>query len=44
LLDVRFEVKDMGQLQGDYYYVRVDQTNDAMAWSSPVWVGGYASR
>ena len=29
---------------GDYYYVRVRQTNDAMAWSSPVWVGGYPSR
>ena len=30
--------------QGDYYYVRVRQVNDAMAWSSPVWVGGYPSR
>ena len=30
--------------QGDYYYVRVHQVNDAMAWSSPVWVGGYPSR
>ena len=29
---------------GDYYYVRVRQANDAAAWSSPVWVGGYAHR
>ena len=30
--------------QGDYYYVRVRQVNDALAWSSPIWVGGYPSR
>ena len=30
--------------QGDYYYVRVRQLNDAMAWSSPVWVGGHPSQ
>ena len=30
--------------QGDYYYVRVQQVNGAMAWSSPVWFGGYPSR
>ena len=30
--------------QGDYYYVRVRQLNDAMAWSSPVWVGGFPSQ
>ena len=30
--------------QGDYYYVRVRQVNDALAWSSPVWVGGYPPR
>lgn len=30
--------------QGDYYFVRVRQLNDAMAWSSPVWVGGHPSR
>ena len=29
---------------GDYYYVRVVQANDALAWSSPVWVGGYPLR
>lgn len=27
--------------QGDYYYVKVVQANDAIAWSSPIWVGGY---
>jgi hypothetical protein len=30
--------------QGDYYYVRVTQLDGAHAWSSPVWVGGEASR
>ena len=30
--------------QGDYYYFKVEQANDAIAWSSPVWVGGYSSR
>ena len=42
--DVRFEVDDTGTIQGDHYYVRVKQVNDASAWSSPVWVGGYPSR
>lgn len=42
--DVEFAVDDQGRRQGDYYYVRVVQTNDAQAWSSPVWVGGYPSR
>ncbi len=40
-MDVTFEVVDEDQRHGDYYYVRVTQTNDATAWSSPVWVGGY---
>jgi hypothetical protein len=30
--------------QGDYYYVRVKQADDARAWSTPIWVGGYPSR
>ncbi len=30
--------------QGDYYYVRVRQVNGAMAWSSPIWIGGYPPR
>jgi hypothetical protein len=28
---------------GDYYYVRVDQRNGGLAWTSPVWIGGKAS-
>ena len=42
--DVRFDVDDTGSIHGDYYYVRVKQVNEAMAWSSPVWVGGHPSR
>jgi hypothetical protein len=43
-LDVSFELEDRGVKQGDYYFVRVRQANDAMAWSSPIWVGGYGKR
>ncbi|MCY3885651.1 MAG: DUF3604 domain-containing protein [Gammaproteobacteria bacterium] len=39
--DVSFEFTDTGAIQGDYYYVRVRQANDAIAWSSPIWIGGY---
>ena len=42
--DLTFSLEDTGTLQGDYYYVRVTQTNDAIAWSSPIWVGGYGKR
>jgi len=42
--DVSFELEDTGNRQGDYYFVRVRQANDAMAWSSPIWVGGYGKR
>ena len=42
--DVRFDIDDTGSIHGDYYYVRVKQVNEAMAWSSPVWVGGHPSR
>ena len=42
--DIRFEFTDTGSTQGDYYYVRVRQTNDAIAWSSPIWVGGYPTQ
>ncbi len=42
--EVSFEFTDSGATQGDYYFVRVVQVNDAMAWSSPVWVGGHPSR
>ncbi len=41
---VEFALADESQMQGDYYYVRVVQANDAMAWSSPIWVGGVATR
>ena len=42
--DLTFSMEDTGTLQGDYYYVRVTQTNDVIAWSSPIWVGGYGKR
>ncbi len=42
--DLKFSLEDTGTLQGDYYYVRVTQMNDAIAWSSPIWVGGYGKR
>ena len=43
--DVSFELTDSQDArQGDYYYVRVRQSNDAAAWSSPIWVGGYPHR
>jgi hypothetical protein len=42
--DVEFSLSDVGETQGDYYFVRVVQANDAIAWSSPVWIGGYKKR
>ncbi len=42
--DVVFNWQDQGLLQGDHYYVRVTQVDGAMAWSSPIWVGGYAPK
>ena len=43
--ELDFEFTDTNEPdQGDYYYVKVEQANDAIAWSSPVWVGGFASR
>ena len=42
-LDCDFEYVDHGAADhGDYYYVRVKQLDGAMAWSSPIWVGGEA--
>lgn len=38
--DISFSFNDTSKRQGDYYFVRVVQANDAMAWSSPIWVGG----
>jgi len=42
--EIEFQFTDTGSVQGDYYFVRVVQANDAMAWSSPVWVGGFPTR
>ncbi len=43
--EISFEFDDDSEPdQGDYYYLIVEQANDAIAWSSPVWVGGYPSR
>jgi hypothetical protein len=39
-----FEFEDTSERQGDYYYVRIRQANDGLAWSSPVWVGGHPKR
>jgi hypothetical protein len=39
-LDQSFEFTDaVAPEEGDYYYVRVLQSDSAMAWSSPVWMG-----
>ena len=44
-LDRDFEYADRGAADhGDYYYVRVKQLDSAMAWSSPIWVGGAEPR
>jgi hypothetical protein len=44
-LDRTFEFRDSESSQpGDYYYVRVRQTDGALAWSSPFWVGGERRR
>jgi hypothetical protein len=39
-LDTAFTFKDESTGVGDYYYVRVEQSDGAIAWSSPVWIGG----
>ena len=44
-LDQAFEYTDNDSPEpGDYYYVRIKQLNGQMAWSSPIWVGGYAAK
>lgn len=44
-LDCDFEFVDNGAAgHVDYYYIRVKQLNGAMAWSSPIWVGGEEPR
>ncbi|NKB34392.1 MAG: DUF3604 domain-containing protein [Pseudomonadales bacterium] len=43
--DISFAFEDPGfPDQGDYYYFKVEQANDAIAWSSPIWVGGFSSQ
>ena len=42
--DVSLQIDDSATQQGDYYYMRVVQANDAIAWSSPVWIGGHAKQ
>ncbi|MEZ5596260.1 MAG: DUF3604 domain-containing protein [Pseudomonadales bacterium] len=42
--EASFDVDDTGTTQGDYYTVRVMQNNDAIAWSSPIWIGGHPPR
>lgn len=42
--DVRFNFTDRDHMHGDYYYVRAVQANDAIAWSSPIWVGGFSPK
>ena len=42
--EVSFEFTDTDTRQGDYYFIRVVQSNDAIAWSSPVWIGGHAPK
>ena len=43
--EIRFSYTDSDNPDhGDYYFLRVQQVNDALAWSSPVWVGGLASQ
>lgn len=44
-LDCDFEFVDQGAAaHGDYYYLRIKQLDGAMAWSSPIWVGGEEPR
>ena len=41
--DVQFHFSDRGE-PGDWYYVRVEQLDGHLAWSSPWWVGGEPPR
>jgi hypothetical protein len=44
-LDHEFEFIDTeSPEQGDYYFIRVRQLDGGMAWSSPVWIGGFSKR
>ena len=40
-----FEFLDIDEpMHGDQYFIVAKQVNGGVAWSSPVWVGGYASQ
>ncbi len=41
--DFEFQFTDRGR-PGDWYYVRVEQTDGHLAWTSPWWVGGERPR
>lgn len=44
-LETDFSLVDQANpRQGDYYFVRVRQADEGLAWSSPTWVGGSPSR
>jgi hypothetical protein len=44
-MEREFEFTDDGDaLNGDSYYVRVEQLDHEIAWSSPFWVGGFPTR
>jgi hypothetical protein len=36
---LRWHDRRPGRKEADWYYVRVQQHNNQMAWSSPIWVG-----
>jgi hypothetical protein len=43
--EVEFEFEDKTPPEhSDYYFMRVRQTNEALGWSSPIWIGGHATR
>lgn len=43
-MQTSFEFVDTSERQGDYYFMRVRQIDDGLAWSSPIWVGGYPAQ
>ena len=39
-LSAKFAYQETGvKKKGDSYYVRIEQANGVMVWSSPIWVG-----
>lgn len=44
-LEVEFALSDKeNPRQGDYYFARVRQKDEGLAWSSPIWIGGSPSQ